>query len=167
MAKRAINLKYRSPERFHLDYKQLRKGHLFLPAKKVLPRKTIIALHISVPGIDQIFVADGAVISSVDLEASKRLKKPPGMLVAVLGGPDSLLKELHSALGSNAEYRSMLGLEEPNTKATSISDSTPTAPEENSAEPNQGLTESETPATTCRVQPIEHSWNAASTPFAA
>jgi hypothetical protein len=125
LAKRAINLKYRSSERFHLDYKQLRKGHLFLPAKKVLPRKTIIALHISVPGVDQIFVADGAVISSVDLEASKRLKKPPGMLVAVLGGPDSLLKELHSALGSNAEYRSMLGLEESDTEAIPISDSPP------------------------------------------
>jgi HEAT repeat protein len=148
LAKRAINLKYRSPERFHLDYKQLRKGHLFLPAKKVLPRKTIIALHISVPGIDQIFVADGAVISSVGLEASKRLKKPPGMLVAVLGGPDPLLKELHSSLGSIAEYRSMLGWEKPDTEATSISDSPLPAPAENSAEPNQKLAEPETPPTT-------------------
>jgi HEAT repeat protein len=115
VAKRAINLRYRSAERFHLDYKQLRKGHLFLPAKKVLPRKTIIALHISVPGIDQIFVVDGAVISSVDLEAAERLKKPPGMLVAIMGGPDPILKELHSALGSNQKYRDILGLAKPQT----------------------------------------------------
>ncbi|MBW2411572.1 MAG: hypothetical protein JRF72_17370 [Deltaproteobacteria bacterium] len=130
MDKRAINLKYRSAERFHLDYKQLRKGHLFLPAKKVLPRKTIIALHISVPGIDQIFVADGAIISSVDRQASERLKKPPGMLVAIMGGPDTIIKELNSALGSQKEYREMLGLEE--TQSVS-----PAPPEDQSvAEPD-------------------------------
>ncbi len=115
MAKRAINLTYRSAERFHKDYNQLRKGHLFLPAKKVLPRKTIISLHITVPGIDQVFVANGAIISSIDLQTSEKLKKPPGMLVAIMGGPDSILNELDSVLSRSEKYRDMLGLAEPKT----------------------------------------------------
>jgi hypothetical protein len=129
LGQRAINLKYRSAKRFHLDYKQLRKGHLFLPAKKVLPRKTIIALYISVPGIDQIFVADGAVISSVDLQASKRLKKPPGMLVAIMDNPDTFLKELNSALGRHKAYRDMLGLEEESESPAPPEDKTVSDPD--------------------------------------
>ena len=117
MAKTAINLKYRSAERFHKDYTQLRKGHLFLPAKKVLPRKTIIALHITVPGINRVFVANGAVISSVDLQTSEKLNKPPGMLVAIMGGPNSIITELNSALRSSAQYRKILGLAEPKIRS--------------------------------------------------
>jgi HEAT repeat protein len=117
LAKTAINLKYRSAERFHKDYIQLRKGHLFLPAKKVLPRKTIIALHITVPGINRVFVANGAIISSVDLQSSEKLNKPPGMLVAIMGGPNSIITELNSALRSSAQYREMLGLAEPKTRS--------------------------------------------------
>ena len=117
MAKTAINLKYRSAERFHKDYIQLRKGHLFLPAKKVLPRKTIIALHISVPGINRVFVANSAVIRSVDLETAKKLNKPPGMVVAIIGGPNSIITELNSALRGSEHYRKMLGLTEPKTRS--------------------------------------------------
>ena len=168
MAKRAINLTYRSPERFHLDYKQLRKGHLFLPAKKVLPRKTVIALHISVPGIDRIFVADGAVISSVDQDAAQRLKKPSGMLVAIMGGPDTILKELNSVLGSRQEYRDLLGLEEsesdsraaPEIKAVSEPDSQVPAPVKDSHEPDRKIGKPDTqpaasPAPKTRKAPAE------------
>ena len=147
MTKRAINLKYRSPERFHLDYKQLRKGHLFLPAKKVLARKTIIALHISVPGIDQIFVVDGAVISSVDQEAAVRLNKPPGMLVAIMGGPDAIINDIHSALGNHQEYRNMLGLPEPQQGASPEPDKAAVAgPDPSARESAAGSSELQQPA---------------------
>ena len=129
MAKKAINLKYRSAERFHHDYKQLRKGHLFLPAKKVLPRKTLLALHITVPGFDQVFVADGAVISSIDLQTAEKLKKPPGMLVGIIGGADSIIKDLDTALSGNAQYRKLLGLDLPGAESETAADKA--APERN------------------------------------
>ncbi|MGD8761250.1 MAG: HEAT repeat domain-containing protein [Desulfobacteraceae bacterium] len=119
MAKTAINLKYRSAERFYKDYIQLRKGQIFLPAKKVLPRKTIIALHITVPEINRVFVANGAVISSIDLQTSEKLNKPPGMLVAIIGGPNSIIAELNSALRNSEHYRNILGLTEPKTRSES------------------------------------------------
>ena len=50
------------------------------------------------------------------------------MLVAIMGGPESLLKELHSALGRNAQYRSMLGLQEPGSDAQPASESEATSP---------------------------------------
>jgi HEAT repeat protein len=116
LAKQVINLNYRSTERFQEDYKQLSKGHLFLPAKKILPRKTIITLHISVPGINQVFVIDGAVISSLDPQTAEKLKKPPGMLVGVMGGPEAIDKVLAGALRGDAQYRDLLGLEADETK---------------------------------------------------
>ena len=120
MAKKAINLKYRSAERFHQDYKQLRKGHLFLPANKVLPRKTIIALHISVPGVDQVFEIDGAIISSLDPQAAEKLEKPAGMLVGILGGPDTIKKILLTALSGYAQDRTLLGLEKGKTESDPV-----------------------------------------------
>jgi HEAT repeat protein len=117
LATRAIHLKYQSAERFHKDYNQLRKGHLFLPANKVLPTKTILTLHITVAGIDRIFVAKGVVISTMDLQTAEKLKKAPGMLVAILGGPDSIIKNLDTALSSNVGYRNMLGLAEPKIRS--------------------------------------------------
>ena len=113
MAEKTIRLKYRSAERFHHDYKQLRKGHIFLPAEKALPLKTLLSLHISVPGIDQVFVAQGAVISSIDRHAAEKLKKPPGMLVAIMGGPDALVNDLDSALSDHAQHGNLLGSDEP------------------------------------------------------
>jgi HEAT repeat protein len=109
LATRAINLTYHSAERFHKDYKQLRKGYLFLPAKKILPKRTILSLHITVPGVEQVFVAKGTVISANDPQTAKRAKKPSGMLVAILGGPDTIIGAFNSALSSNALYRNMLG----------------------------------------------------------
>jgi HEAT repeat protein len=149
LANRAINLKYRSAERFHQDYKQLRKGHLFLPAKKVLPRKTILALHISVPGIDQVFVANGAVISSIDLQAAQKLKKPPGMLVAIMGGPDSLLRKLNAALSGHEQYKNMLGLVEPKSDSEPLSRHEPVAETGSSPQKTavKKITEAETGST--------------------
>ncbi|UCE52953.1 MAG: hypothetical protein JSV31_27475 [Desulfobacterales bacterium] len=121
MATRAINLKYRSAERFHEDYQQLRKGHIFLPTKTVLPNKTILSLNITVPGTDQVFVAYGTVISTLDPQTAEKLKKPSGMLVAILGGPESILIDLNSTLRSNAEYRKMMGPTETKTGSVSIS----------------------------------------------
>jgi len=113
LAKKTIRLQYHSAERFHHDYKQLRKGHLFLPADKALPLKTLLALHITVPGIDRVFVAQGAVISSIDRHAAEKLKKPPGMLVAIMGGPDALVNDLAIALSDHAQYGNLLGSDEP------------------------------------------------------
>jgi nucleoside diphosphate kinase len=113
LATRAIHLRYNSAERFHRDYNQLRKGSIFLPAKNLLPNKTKLTLNISLPEIDKVFAVDGAVISTIDRQAAEKLKKPSGMLVAILGGPDAIMTDLNSALRSNEKYRDMLGLADP------------------------------------------------------
>jgi transcription antitermination factor NusG len=113
LAKKAIKLSYRSAERFSKDYALIKKGKIFLPSKTCLPLKTTLTLNITVPGIDTVFIVNGAVIQNIDEKTAAQFERPAGMLLAIIGGPDSILNELNSVLSSNAEYRNLLGLTAP------------------------------------------------------
>jgi len=58
-------------------------------------------------------VANGIVISTLDPQSAEELNKPSGMLVAILGGPDSIINNLNSMISNNEKYRNMLGMAEP------------------------------------------------------
>ncbi|MGD2186752.1 MAG: HEAT repeat domain-containing protein [Desulfobacterales bacterium] len=110
MEKKAIKLNYRSAERFSKDYALLKKGKIFLPSKNFLPLKTTIVLNFTVPEIENVFTVTGVVVKIIDEKIAAQFQKPTGMLLAVLGGPESILKELGSTLGTNKIYHNMLGL---------------------------------------------------------
>lgn len=110
MATKAIKLNYLSAERFFNDYEQLCKGKIFLPTKTPLPLKARISLNISVPDIEEVLTVEGGVIKTFDKQTAAQFKKPTGMVVGLIGGPQVALKELNDALGSNTYYRMLLNL---------------------------------------------------------
>ena len=126
MVQKAIKLNYRSAQRFSKDYALLKKGKIFLPSKALLPLKTPLTLNFTVPEIDTVFTIDGVVVKVLDEQIAAKIKKPTGILLAVVGGPDSIIEDLNSALGTNKTYRALLGLEESPGLA-------PTNPAENAA----------------------------------
>jgi len=113
LAKKAIKLNYRSAERFSKDYALLKKGKIFLPSKTLLPLKTTLVIDFTVPEIDDVFTVFGVVVKTLDEQIAPQINKPTGMLLEVVGGPDSIIEELDSALSKNKSYRSLLGLAEP------------------------------------------------------
>ena len=110
MATKAIKLNYLSAERFFKDYEQLCKGKIFLPTKTPLPLKARISLNITVPDIEEVLTVEGGVIKTIDKQTAVQLKKPTGMVVGLIGGPQVALRELNDALGSNTYYRMLLNL---------------------------------------------------------
>ncbi len=113
MEKKAIKLDYRSAERFSKVYALLKKGKIFLPSKTFLPVKTTLVLNFTVPEIENVFTVTGVVVKILDEQIAAQFNKPTGMLLTVVGGPESILKELSSTLGTNKKYQNMLGLTQP------------------------------------------------------
>jgi hypothetical protein len=53
------------------------------------------------------------VVKILDEQIAAQIKKPTGMLLSVLGGPESILDKLSSTLCTNKTYQNMLGLTQP------------------------------------------------------
>ncbi|MGD8881954.1 MAG: hypothetical protein PVI82_08705, partial [Desulfobacterales bacterium] len=113
MEKKAIKLNYRSAERFSKAYALLERGKIFLPSKAPLPLETTLTLNFTVPQIDNVFSVTGVVVNTLDEQTAAQINKPTGMLLEVVGGPDSIIAELQSTLSKNENYRNLLGLAEP------------------------------------------------------
>jgi HEAT repeat protein len=113
LLKKAIKLNYRSAERFSKDYALLKRGKIFLPSKTLLPLKSTLILNFTVPEIDNVFTLTGVVVKILDEQIAAQMNKPTGMLLAVVGGADSILNELNSTLSTNKDYRNLLNLAEP------------------------------------------------------
>ena len=113
MEKKAIKLNYRSAERFSKDYALLKKGKIFLPSKTFLPVKTTLVLNFTVPEFENVFTVSGVVVKILDEQIAAQINKPTGMLLRLLGGPESILAELSSTLCTNKTYQNMLGLTQP------------------------------------------------------
>jgi HEAT repeat protein len=111
--KKAIKLNYRSAERFSKAYALLERGKIFLPSKAPLPLETTLTLNFTVPQIDNVFSVTGVVVNTLDEQTAAQINKPTGMLLEVVGGPDSIIAELQSTLSKNENYRNLLGLAEP------------------------------------------------------
>ena len=118
LVQKAIKLNYRSAERFSKDYALLKRGKIFLPSKTLLPLKTALTLNFTVPAIDSVFTVEGVVAKTIDEQTAAKLKKPTGMLLALVGGPDSILNELNSVLSTHQDYQKLLGLAPPTESAT-------------------------------------------------
>jgi len=110
LATKAIKLNYLSAERFFKDYERLCKGKIFLPTKTPLPLNARISLNISVPDIEEVLTVEGGVIKTLDEQTAAQLKKPAGMVVGLIGGPEVALQKLNGALSSNTYYRMLLNL---------------------------------------------------------
>ncbi len=136
MATTAIKLNYLSAERFFKDYERLCRGKIFLPTKTPLPLKTRISLNISIPDVEEVQTVEGGVIKTLDEQTAAQLKKPTGMLVGLLGGPEVALKELNQVLRSNTYYRMLLNLSD------SADEVPPTPP---APDPGEDHTEKTTP----------------------
>ncbi len=118
LVQKAIKLNYRSAERFSKDYALLKRGKIFLPSKTLLPLKTALTLNFTVPAIDSVFTVEGVVAKTIDEQTAAKLKKPTGMLLALVGGSDSILNELNSVLSTHQDYQKLLGLAPPTESAT-------------------------------------------------
>jgi HEAT repeat protein len=110
LATKAIKLNYLSAERFIKDYERLCTGKIFLPTKTPLPLKARISLNISVPDIEEVLTVEGGVVKTFDEQTAAQLKKPAGMVVGLVGGPEIALQGLNGALSSNTYYRMLLNL---------------------------------------------------------
>lgn len=102
-----------------MDYALLKKGKIFLPSKALLPLKTALTINFTVPEIDRVFTINGVVVKTLDEQAAAKISKPTGILLALVGGPDSIIAELNAALGANENYRNLLGSAAPPEPAPS------------------------------------------------
>ncbi|MGD9079610.1 MAG: hypothetical protein PVG96_09720, partial [Desulfobacterales bacterium] len=109
MEPKTVKFNYPSVERFSRDYELLKSGKIFLPSKTLLSLNTALTLNFTVPKIDKVFTVQGVVEKIIDEEASAMLNKPTGMVLAVAGGPDAILKELNAALSTHQDYQKLLG----------------------------------------------------------
>jgi len=150
---KAIKLNYRSAERFSKDYALLKRGRIFLPSKTLLPLKTPLTLKFTVPEIDSVFSVVGVVAKTIDAQTAAKLKKPIGMLLAVVGGPDAILNELNSVLCRHQDYQKLLGLAPPTESATPSANQI-AAEKQAALERTQAPTESDTPGVD--TQPDSH-----------
>jgi HEAT repeat protein len=122
---KAIKLNYRSAQRFSRDYALLKSGRIFLPSKTLLPLKTALTLNFTVPGIDNVFTIEGVVEKTIDEQAAALLKKPTGMVLAVVGEPDVILNKLNAVLCRHIDYQILLGLMPPAESAPPAADTHP------------------------------------------
>jgi hypothetical protein len=112
LAPKALKLNYRSAERFSKDYALLKKGKIFLPSQTPLPLKTALTLNFTVPEIEGAFTLQAVVVKVIDGQAAAQVKKPGGMLLAVVGGPDLILQQLRGKLGAHSNYKHLLDFSE-------------------------------------------------------
>jgi hypothetical protein len=150
---KAIKLNYRSAQRFSRDYALLKSGRIFLPSKTLLPLKTALTLNFTVPGIDNVFTIEGVVAKTIDEQAAALLKKPTGMVLAVVGEPNAILNELNAVLCRHIDYQILLGLMPPAEPAPP-SPNQETTEEKLAMERTQAPTESDTPAVD--THPVSH-----------
>jgi len=150
---KAIKLNYRSAERFSKDYALLKRGRIFLPSKTLLPLKTALTLNFTVPGIDNVFTVEGVVAKTIDEQAAAILKKPTGMVLAVVGEPDVILNKLNAVLCRHIDYQILLGLMPP-AESAPPSPNQETAEEKLAIERTQAPTEPDTPAVD--MHPVSH-----------
>jgi hypothetical protein len=153
MEPKAIKLNYRSAQRFSRDYALLKSGRIFLPSKTLLPIKTALTLNFTVPGIDNVFTIEGVVEKTVDEQAAALLKKPTGMVLAVVGEPDAILNKLNAVLCTHINYQILLGLMPPAEPAPPSSNQE-TTEEKLAMDRTQAPTESDTPAVD--THPVSH-----------
>jgi hypothetical protein len=118
LVQKAIKLNYRSAERFSKTYALLKRGKIFLPSKTLLPLKTALTLNFTVPGIDSVFTVEGVVTKTIDAQTAVKHKKPTGMLLTLVGGPDLILHELNPVLSTHRDYQKLLGLTPPTESTT-------------------------------------------------
>lgn len=145
MATKAIKLNYLSAERFFKDYERLCTGKIFLPTGSPLPLKTRISLNITVPDIEDVLSVEGGVVKTIDAQAAAQLNKPTGMLIGLIGGAKTALKDLNRALSANTYYRMLLNLpaipaEEESTSPASV------AGHDHAEEPVSEITSSDAPS---------------------
>ncbi len=126
MAPKAIKLNYRSAERFGKDYALLKKGKIFLPSKALLPLKTVLTINFTVPQFDNEFTVTGVVVKTIDAQTAAQMNKPTGMLLTVVGEPDSILNEIKSVLSTHKDYQKLLEL-------TPAAKSAPPSPDQDAA----------------------------------
>jgi HEAT repeat protein len=138
LEQKPIKLSYRSAERFSKDYALLKKGKIFLPSKTLLPLKTTLVIDLVFPQIGNEVTVFGVVVKNVDEKIASKINKPTGMLLEVVGGPDSILEELESALSKHKDYRDLLGLPEP-------AESSPPSPDTDKAQEQPPPSKIETP----------------------
>ena len=138
LTQKTIKLSYPSLERFSKDYALIKKGKIFLPSKTLLPLKTTLIIDLTVPQIDDVFTVFGVVVKIIDEQIASKINKPTGMLLEVVGGPDSILEELQSALSKHKEYRDLLGLAEP-------AESSPPSPDIDTAQGQPSSSKTEAP----------------------
>ena len=81
---------------------------MFLPSKTFLPLKTTLIITFTIPGIDREFTVEGVVIKVLDEKTATRNNTPIGMLLAVQGGPQSILAELNAELSNHQDYPKLL-----------------------------------------------------------
>jgi hypothetical protein len=113
LEKKAIKLNYPSAELFSKAYALLERGKIFLPSKTIHPLETTLTLNFTVPAIDRVFTVEGVVANTIDKQMSAELKKPTGMLLTVVGGPDAILNELNAVLSTHKDYQGLPGLTPP------------------------------------------------------
>jgi HEAT repeat protein len=126
LAPKAIKLNYRSAERFGKDYALLKKGKIFLPSKALLPLKTVLTINFTVPQFDNEFTVTGVVVKTIDAQTAAQMNKPTGMLLTVVGEPDSILNEIKSVLSTHKDYQKLLEL-------TPAAKSAPPSPDQEAA----------------------------------
>ena len=114
---KALKLDYRSAERFSKDYALMQKGMVFLPSKTLLPIKTVLALHFTVPDIDRVFTVEGVVTKTIDEQTAAKINKPTGNLLSMRGEPEVVLKDLNAELRKHIDYQILLGLTPPKKSA--------------------------------------------------
>jgi len=105
LARKLIRLKYPSPDRFLKDWALLRDSKVFVPSKNPSPAGTELTVEIVVPGIEDEFILDGAVISD---DRSEGTGKTSGILVAFPADAAPVLSNLESALRASNAYRDKL-----------------------------------------------------------
>ena len=153
LGQKAIKLNYRSAERFSKDYALLKRGKIFLPSKTLLPLKTALTLNFTIPAIDRVFSVEGVVVKTTDEQTAAELKKPTGMLLAVVGEPDAILNELNAVLGTHKDYQKLVGLTPP-TESAPPSPNQEAAEKQLALESTQAPTASVTPAV--NTEPVSH-----------
>ena len=110
MPDNAIEIRYRSAERFFQDYLLLKGGELFVRSKNPVAKHSKLSLKIAVPGIDYSFQVKGSVIQRRGRKAARQLDKDPGVLVRIEGDLNRLFEELDSKLRGNEKYQLLLAL---------------------------------------------------------
>ena len=94
--------------------------------------------------MNRVFFIQGAVISSIDPTTAEALKKPAGMLVGIIGGPEAIAAELNAAISEDEKYENLTGSDAPDIPEAIADTGSPVPPEIEAGE--AGLPEGKIPA---------------------